>query len=113
MYIDGWSYNYLSLNLSSCLPLNVGYVRGMSQTDADSLGADIRDFGYVETEFFIVLAVGKKLKNGEWKVSKYVVYDGNTRLLAVRDIPDVTVLPCMVVYTTDGISFFYSLHYPY
>lgn len=77
----------------------------MSQADADSLGVDIKEYGYVETEFFIVLAIGKQLKNGQWDVSRYITYNGNTRLLAVKDMPEITVLPCMTIYCTEGIFF--------
>lgn len=80
----------------------IDYVRGLSVEDAKKFGKDIKDYGYIDTEFLIVLAIGTKLKDGSWKVSKYIVYDGNTRLLAVQDIETVTTLPCKVIYATEG-----------
>ena len=67
------------------------YVRMSSENlrEVENLHKDIREFGYVDTEFFIVLAIGEKGEDSTWIIDRYIVFDGNTRLLAIQPLTAV------------------------
>jgi hypothetical protein len=96
-----------------CIKFIAGYVRGFSHGNSQTLHEVIELFSYGHTELFIVLAIGVQNKKGGWKISKYIIYDGNTCLLVIADLKDVQEVPCMVVYTEQGnlLYFFLSLKY--
>ena len=81
------------------------YVRMSSENlrEVENLRDDIWEFGYGDTEFFIVLAIGEKGKDSTWIIDKYIVFDGNTPLLAIWPLTAVTHIPCKVIYTKKGV----------
>jgi hypothetical protein len=69
-----------------------------------SLCESFKMFGFVIDEsYFIILALGTKKVDRNWKVYTWKVFDGNRCLLAVIPIEEITEIPCKIIYAVEDV----------
>lgn len=74
---------------------SLAHVRTKNNERLDKIKEQISEYGYDPDS--ILLVVKNPAREGS-----YLVYDGNTRLLAVLGMPSITQLPCRIITLPPG-----------
>lgn len=74
-------------------------VRTLSKSDAEILAEGFNEHGYPLDLEFLILQIGTFDANGNFVVEETLIFDGNTRRLALESCPGIEMIPCKVLET--------------